>query len=89
MYNTDETIASLRSQLKDMTDQFFAVSGQLGEARAGLKKALLLVEKAKPYVADHAAMTCDDMRGLGGDVGDAYWLDIAEQWEPKLKSLLS
>lgn len=55
---------------------------------AALQKALLVIEKAKPYVRDHACMTADDMRGLGGDPGDAYWLDVAESFTAKAQAQL-
>jgi len=58
------------------------------ELRRALEKAILIIEKAKPYVAEHAAMSCDDAKGLGADFGDAYWLDVAEQAIPKLRALL-
>jgi len=45
---------------------------------AAAPEMLEALEKAIPWLRDHVAMTCSDMRGLDGDVRDRVALDLAE-----------
>jgi hypothetical protein len=86
--NAWDLARELEREARLMREQFEQQGKHTAELARALKNALLIIEKAKPYVRDHACMTADDMRGLGGDAGDAYWLDVAESFTPKAQAIL-
>lgn len=56
-------------------DALVAYISGLESDRAAL---LAACKRAAPYLASHVGLTADEMRGLGGDVGDALALDACE-----------